>query len=206
MAGVHRSVDMGFIPSIHRSGATRNAPDQAISVVSPERTDHRPTTEETTMKLQTRIAAGVVGIAAAAGIGLGAAGAAHAGTMPITRPGEPTVAMTITNHTDKPEYLIGSTAGQSGQWVNAPQRVLYPGASETVTAVAPFSNYLTANAQYPDRALRAHRQLRDRGHEGQRQHRDERDLGSACPAILDEPLHLQPLPERQRRLRPVVIR
>ncbi|ACY19465.1 hypothetical protein Gbro_0115 [Gordonia bronchialis DSM 43247] len=148
MAGVHRSVDMGFIPSIHRSGATRNAPDQAISVVSPERTDHRPTTEETTMKLQTRIAAGVVGIAAAAGIGLGAAGAAHAGTMPITRPGEPTVAMTITNHTDKPEYLIGSTAGQSGQWVNAPQRVLYPGASETVTAVAPFSNYLTANAQY----------------------------------------------------------
>jgi hypothetical protein len=95
-----------------------------------------------------RIAAATAGVAAVVGIGLIGTGVANAGTLPVTRPGEPTIAMTITNHTDKPEYLIGSTAGQSGQWVNAPQRVLYPGASETITAVAPFSNYLTANAQY----------------------------------------------------------
>ncbi|MYR07792.1 DUF1298 domain-containing protein [Gordonia sp. SID5947] len=95
-----------------------------------------------------RIAAGIAAVAATAGIGFAVAGTANAGTLPVTRPGEPTIAMTITNHTDKPEYLIGATAGQNGQWVNAPQRVLYPGATETVTAVSPFGNYLTANAQY----------------------------------------------------------
>lgn len=99
------------------------------------------------MKIASRIAAGTLGLAAAAGIALGASGAAHAGTMPITRPGEPTVAMTITNHTDKPEYLIGSNA-DGGQWVNAPKQVLYPGATETITAVAPFNNHLDVNAMY----------------------------------------------------------
>ncbi|MGW9265740.1 hypothetical protein ACWGSV_16395, partial [Gordonia terrae] len=63
------------------------------------------TTPEPTMKTTTRITTATLGLAAAAGIALGAAGTAHAGTLPITRPGEPTVAMTITNHTDKPEYL-----------------------------------------------------------------------------------------------------
>ena len=41
-----------------------------------------------------RIAAAGTGIAAA----LSFAAIAHAGTMPVTHPGEPTVAMTITNH------------------------------------------------------------------------------------------------------------
>ena len=99
------------------------------------------------MKTTTRIATATLGLAAATGIALGAAGAAHAGTLPITRPGEPTVAMTITNHTDKPEYLQGANA-DGGQWVNAPQHTLYPGATETITAAAPFTNHLDVNAIY----------------------------------------------------------
>ncbi|WP_338856471.1 hypothetical protein WDY80_00580 [Gordonia hongkongensis] len=99
------------------------------------------------MKTTTRIATATLGLAAATGIALGAAGAAHAGTLPITRPGEPTVAMTITNHTDKPEYLQGANA-DGGQWVNAPQHILYPGATETITATAPFTNHLDVNAIY----------------------------------------------------------
>lgn len=99
------------------------------------------------MRVSQRIAAGLVGIAAVAGIGFAGAGAAHAGTMPINRIGEPTVAMSITNHTSTPEYLLGGTAG-AGQFINAPQRVLAPGASETITAAAPGSNYLTVNAAY----------------------------------------------------------
>ncbi|WP_439031045.1 hypothetical protein [Gordonia terrae] len=99
------------------------------------------------MKITTRIATATLGLAAAAGIALGAAGAAHAGTLPVTRPGEPTVAMTITNHTDKPEYLQGANA-DGGQWVNAPQHILYPGATETITATAPYNNHLDVNAIY----------------------------------------------------------
>ncbi len=53
-----------------------------------------------------RLAAAGAAVAVAAGITAAAAvgaGAAHAGTMPITHPGEPTVAMTITNNTDQNE-------------------------------------------------------------------------------------------------------
>ncbi len=156
------------------------------------------------MKIASRIAAGTLGLAAATGIALGAAGAAHAGTMPITRPGEPTVAMTITNHTNKPEYLIGSNA-DGGQWVNAPQKVLYPGASETITAVAPFNNHLDVNAMYRIGAFGPHRQLPAHQPQVQRQHRNERDLGgTAVPAVLDEQPHRHRLPAGQCRIRPVV--
>lgn len=84
-------------------------------------------------KIATRIAAGTIGALGVAGVAFGAAGAAHAGTMPIVRPGEPTVTMTISNHTDKPEYLVGSSAA-GGEWVNGPAQVLYPGATEIVSA------------------------------------------------------------------------
>ena len=89
-------------------------------------------------KIATRIAAGTIGALGVAGVAFGAAGAAHAGTMPIVRPGEPTVTMTISNHTDKPEYLVGSSAA-GGEWVNRPAQVLYPGATEIVSAAAPLS-------------------------------------------------------------------
>ncbi|MCD2147167.1 hypothetical protein [Gordonia paraffinivorans] len=99
------------------------------------------------MKIASRLALGTIGILGIAGLALGAAGAAHAGTMPIVRPGEPTVAMTITNHTNQPEHLIGSSAA-GGEWVNAPAKVLYPGASQTITATAPLSGGLDVNAMY----------------------------------------------------------
>lgn len=100
------------------------------------------------MKTSHRITAALAGLGAATAIGFGLSGTANAGTMPITRPGEPTVAMTITNHTNHTEYLVGSTPDTGGQWVNAPQRTLAPGATEIVKAVAPFANQLTVNAQY----------------------------------------------------------
>lgn len=100
------------------------------------------------MKTSHRITAGLAGLAATAGIALGAAGAANAGTLPVTRPGEPTVAMTITNHTNQTEYLVGATPGANGSWVNAPKARLAPGASETITATAPFANRLAVNAEY----------------------------------------------------------
>ncbi|MGV9824982.1 hypothetical protein [Gordonia sp. NPDC003429] len=94
-----------------------------------------------------RVAAAVAGVAIAGGLATAGVGAAHAGTMPINRPGEPTTAMTITNHTDRYEWLVSSTPG-SGQWVNAPQQVLAPGATEVVTANAPMSPYLTSFVNY----------------------------------------------------------
>lgn len=100
------------------------------------------------MKLSHRITAGLAGLAATAGIAFGAAGLASAGTIPVTRPGEPTTAITITNHSGQGEYLIGSSTGGTGHWVNAPRGYLAPGASETLVANAPFANYLTVNAQY----------------------------------------------------------
>jgi len=97
--------------------------------------------------LRNRIAATAVGAAAVAGIALAGTGVANAGTVPVTHPGEPSVAMTITNHTDRYEWLVGQDAG-TGSWVNGPQRVLAPGASETVVATAPNTSYLTANVAY----------------------------------------------------------
>ncbi|WP_240498338.1 hypothetical protein [Williamsia sp. 1135] len=75
------------------------------------------------------------------------AGAAHAGTVPVTNPPEPSIAMTITNHTDKTEYL-GDSGPNGGQWVQAPKHELAPGASETVVAVAPGQTSLTVNVNY----------------------------------------------------------
>lgn len=97
------------------------------------------------MKITTaRIAAAGTGIAAA----LSFAAIAQAGTMPVTHPGEPTVAMTITNHTDKVQYLQSDGTSPNGQWVNGPQRVLAPGATETVTAVAPQGDSLDLHVAY----------------------------------------------------------
>lgn len=100
------------------------------------------------MKTSHRITAGLAGLAATAAIVVGGAGAANAGTLPVTHPGEPTVAMTITNHTSETEYLVGSTAGGTGAWINGPQRRLAPGATEIITANAPSASYLTTNVEY----------------------------------------------------------
>ena len=91
-----------------------------------------------------RIAAAGTGIAAA----LSFAAVAHAGTMPVTHPGEPTIAMTITNHTDKVQFLQGDGTSPNGTWVDGPQRILAPGATETVTAVAPQGDSLDMHVAY----------------------------------------------------------
>jgi len=91
-----------------------------------------------------RIAAAGTGIAVA----LSLAAIAHAGTLPVTHPGEPTIAMTITNHTDKIQYLLNNGTSPNGVWVDGPQRMLAPGASETVTAVAPQGNSLDMHVAY----------------------------------------------------------
>lgn len=49
---------------------------------------------------RSRMAAAVIGVVAAGGILAARAGAAHAGTVPVTNHSEPSVAMTIANHTD----------------------------------------------------------------------------------------------------------
>ncbi|GAB2670786.1 hypothetical protein GCM10027169_35760 [Gordonia jinhuaensis] len=94
-----------------------------------------------------RAATAAVGIAVAAGATVAGVGLANAGTLPVTHPGEPTTAMTITNHTNRYEWLAGATNGGQ-QWVNAPQEVLAPGASETVVSVAPNSPYMTDFVNY----------------------------------------------------------
>lgn len=95
-----------------------------------------------------RVTAGVAAIVATAGIGLAAAGAADAGTLPVTHPGQPTVAMTITNHTNRIEWL--RTEYTTGQWVNAPRKVLAPNASEVVTAVAPYGRTMQTDIGYQE--------------------------------------------------------
>lgn len=102
---------------------------------------------KTSTTIKNRALAGIAGMGIAASLAAGGAGLACAATVPVTHPGEPTVAMTITNHTDKAERLISATPG-TGQWVNAPQRVLAPGASETVIANAPSSSYETVFVNY----------------------------------------------------------
>ncbi|NDK92009.1 hypothetical protein GYA93_20905 [Gordonia desulfuricans] len=105
-----------------------------------------------TKSIKNRTIAGLAGVGVAAGLALGGAGLASAGTMPVTHPGEPTIAMTITNHTDQTERLAGATPG-TGQWVQAPRTTLAPGASETVTTVAPNSSYETVFVNYRIGAL-----------------------------------------------------
>lgn len=100
-----------------------------------------------TRRTLTRITAGGLGVAAAAAIGFGVAGAANAGTVPVTHPGEPSIAMTITNSTNQTEYLSGN-GSSSGGWVNAPKDTLAPGESETVVAVAGNQNFLETDAEY----------------------------------------------------------
>ncbi|WP_440713275.1 hypothetical protein [Gordonia sp. FQ] len=98
------------------------------------------TTRNTTIK--TRTTAVIAGFGALAAVATGAAaGAAHAGTLPA---GQSTVAMTLTNHTDRTEYLAGANPG-SGHWINAPRRTLAPGASEIVTAAAPHAQTVTVD-------------------------------------------------------------
>ena len=94
-----------------------------------------------------RAVAGVAGLAVVAGLAATGAGMANAGTLPVTHPGEPTTAMTITNHSNHYEFLTGATPG-AGHWVNAPQQVLAPGASETVVAVAPNAPAMTTFVNY----------------------------------------------------------
>lgn len=83
--------------------------------------------------VKNRTAAVVAGLGALAVLGTGAlagAGAAHAGAMPV---GGSTVAMTLSNHTNLTEYLVGANT-PGGQFINAPRRALAPGATEVVTA------------------------------------------------------------------------
>ncbi len=82
-----------------------------------------------------RITAAIAAAAVATGVGFAATGAANAGTIPVTYPGQPSVAMTITNYTNQFESLRYEYT--DGQFVNAPQQMLAPYASETVVATAP---------------------------------------------------------------------
>ncbi|MDL9935401.1 hypothetical protein QSJ18_01445 [Gordonia sp. ABSL1-1] len=100
------------------------------------------------MNTTTRIATATAGLAGIAAIGLIGAGAAGAGTMPVTHAGEPSVAMTITNHTNKTEHLVTSTISGNGVWVNGPSRTLAPGASEIIKVVAPTGQKLAVNIAY----------------------------------------------------------
>ncbi len=93
-----------------------------------------------------RITAAVAAAAVVTGIGFAATGAANAGTLPVTHHGQPTVAMTITNHTNRFEWL--RTEYTDGQFVNAPQQMLAPHASETVVATAPFGRSLNTDVGY----------------------------------------------------------
>ena len=97
--------------------------------------------------VKTRTLAAIAGLGIAGALAAGGAGLANAGTLPVTHPGEPTVAMTLTNHTDKTEWLVSATPG-TGNWVQAPARVLAPGASETVVSVAPNSSYESVFVNY----------------------------------------------------------
>ena len=56
--------------------------------------------------------------------------------------------MTITNHTDKVQFLQGDGTSPNGTWVDGPQRILAPGATETVTAVAPQGDSLDMHVAY----------------------------------------------------------
>lgn len=88
--------------------------------------------------IENRILAGTAALGISAALAAGGAGLAHAGTVPA-RPGEPTVAMTLTNHTNHTEWLVSATPG-TGQWVQAPTRALAPGASETIVSAAPAAH------------------------------------------------------------------
>ncbi|PYE18600.1 hypothetical protein DFR67_104179 [Williamsia limnetica] len=101
----------------------------------------------TTRRTLNRIGAGCLGIAATAAIGFGVAGAANAGTVPVTHPGEPSIAMTISNNTNQTEYLVGNESS-SGGWVNGPKDTLAPGESETIVAVAGSENILETDVEY----------------------------------------------------------
>ncbi|MFW0793790.1 hypothetical protein AAFP30_08265 [Gordonia sp. CPCC 205515] len=94
-----------------------------------------------------RTAAALAGLGIAAGLAVGGSGLANAGTLPVTHPGEPTVAMTLTNHTNHTEWLASATPG-TGHWVQAPSRTLAPGASETVVSAAPTTPYETDFVTY----------------------------------------------------------
>ncbi|MGC4935968.1 hypothetical protein ACLQ3C_20060 [Gordonia sp. DT30] len=97
--------------------------------------------------IKNRALAGLAGVGIAGALAAGGAGLASAGTVPVNHPGEPTVAMTITNHTDQIEWLAGATPG-TGQWVQAPHEMLAPGAPETVVTNAPNSSYETVFVNY----------------------------------------------------------
>ncbi|MGC4934395.1 hypothetical protein ACLQ3C_12010 [Gordonia sp. DT30] len=94
-----------------------------------------------------RTVAVLAGTGIAAALAVAGAGLASAGTVPVTHPGEPTVAMTLTNHTDRTEWLAGANPG-TGQWVQAPHLSLAPGASETIVSNAPSSPYETVFVNY----------------------------------------------------------
>ena len=99
----------------------------------------------TTTRRITAAAAGVAGIAA---VGAGFAGIANAGTLPVTHPGEPTIAMTITNHTNKTEHLLSTGTSGNGVVVSGARQTLAPGASETISVVAPHGTKLAATVAY----------------------------------------------------------
>ncbi|RPA59883.1 hypothetical protein EF294_11535 [Gordonia oryzae] len=90
-------------------------------------------------RLRDRALIGLAGLGVGTGLVLGGAGLATAGTVPTTHPGEPTVAMTITNHTNRTEFLQSATPG-AGQWVQSPRAQLAPGATEIIVSHAPHSS------------------------------------------------------------------
>lgn len=67
---------------------------------------------------------------AAIGVAFGAPAIANAGTLPTTGP---TIAMTIHNTTNQDMVLVGAD-NPYGQWIQGPDAILAPGASEIVTA------------------------------------------------------------------------
>ncbi|MHA4848240.1 hypothetical protein L1080_001700 [Rhodococcus sp. MSC1_016] len=79
-----------------------------------------------------------------AGLAVAASGVATAGTMPTSGP---TIAMTISNDTDLPMVLAGSS-NPYGQWIQAPSDYLAPHSSQIVKAFSNDPNGVEVDATY----------------------------------------------------------
>jgi len=85
-------------------------------------------------------------LAAVAGVscvvGAGVAGA----TPPAQQAGRATTTMTITNHTNQPEWLLSTNS--TGTWIVPPQTMLFPGASETIVVSEPRTDWQRTIVNY----------------------------------------------------------